>query len=164
LILFVFFFFLFDSFFSLFILLFILLIFLYTNRTFPTLNILIYNIFGSSSGLSGDELYGVEPAGYYIKNLILNTGIIQIFWICFIILFLLKLLSFNIILNNNNNNKQNNNNIEKTDVEMKIDLLSVITQKMKYYETKTSVIWFSVFLWLSVLFSRPHKVSCCDLY
>jgi alpha-1,2-mannosyltransferase len=33
----------------------------------PTLNILVYN---AKEG--GDELYGVEPASYYIKNLLLN--------------------------------------------------------------------------------------------
>jgi hypothetical protein len=42
-------------------------------RTFPTLNILLYNVFGSST--AGDELYGIEPVSYYVKNLFLNTGL-----------------------------------------------------------------------------------------
>ena len=40
-------------------------------RTWPTLNILVYNAIGGS----GDELYGVEPASYYVRNLILNMGV-----------------------------------------------------------------------------------------
>jgi hypothetical protein len=34
------------------------------------LNILLYNAIGGS----GDELYGVEPASYYVKNLLLTMG------------------------------------------------------------------------------------------
>jgi alpha-1,2-mannosyltransferase len=44
----------------------------YGKLTCPTLNILLYNAIGGS----GDELYGVEPAAYYIKNLVLNTTIV----------------------------------------------------------------------------------------
>lgn len=42
----------------------------YGKRTFPPLNILLYNVLGGQ----GDELYGVEPASYYVKNLVLNLG------------------------------------------------------------------------------------------
>jgi alpha-1,2-mannosyltransferase len=35
------------------------------------LNILLYNAIGGS----GDELYGVEPATYYLLNLTLNAGL-----------------------------------------------------------------------------------------
>jgi alpha-1,2-mannosyltransferase len=42
-----------------------------THRTFPTWNILAYNAIGGS----GDELYGVEPASYYVRNLTLNMSI-----------------------------------------------------------------------------------------
>lgn len=42
----------------------------YGKRTFPPLNILLYNTLGGH----GDELYGVEPVSYYIKNLFLNLG------------------------------------------------------------------------------------------
>ena len=49
-------------------------IFLYS--TYPTLNILVYNLLSSSTGGgSGDILYGTEPILYYIKNLLLTTGI-----------------------------------------------------------------------------------------
>jgi len=40
---------------------------------FPTWNILLYNL---TSG--GDELYGVEPISYYLKNLFLNFNFVSI--------------------------------------------------------------------------------------
>ena len=40
-------------------------------RTFPTWNILAYNAIGGN----GDELYGIESASYYIRNLALNMNI-----------------------------------------------------------------------------------------
>ena len=43
-------------------------------RTSPTLNILLYNAIGGS----GDELYGIEPASYYIRNLLLTLGLASI--------------------------------------------------------------------------------------
>jgi len=36
----------------------------------PTLNIFLYN-----AGAGGDELYGVEPLSYYMKNLVLNLNL-----------------------------------------------------------------------------------------
>ena len=46
-------------------------IYYYQKFTSPTLNILLYNAIGGS----GDELYGIETASYYIKNLFLNMGL-----------------------------------------------------------------------------------------
>jgi len=43
----------------------------YGKITSPTLNILLYNAIGGS----GDELYGVEPASYYVRNLFFNMGL-----------------------------------------------------------------------------------------
>ena len=40
------------------------------SRTFPPVNILLYNALGGH----GDELYGTEPMSYYLKNLLLNLG------------------------------------------------------------------------------------------
>ena len=43
----------------------------------PTFNIFIYNVFGSKSNnasKSGDQLYGVEPSRYYVRNLLLTMG------------------------------------------------------------------------------------------
>lgn len=48
-------------------------------RTLPTLNIFLYNAIGSANG---DELYGVEPASYYFKNLFLNTGVAWPLMLC----------------------------------------------------------------------------------
>lgn len=42
----------------------------YRKSTSPTINITLYNAIGS-----GDELYGIEPASYYIRNLLLNMGL-----------------------------------------------------------------------------------------
>ena len=41
------------------------------------MNILVYNLLSSSTGggSGGDILYGTEPMLYYIKNLVLTTGI-----------------------------------------------------------------------------------------
>eukprot|EP00903_Cladosiphon_okamuranus_P015722 g14512.t1 len=46
----------------------------YGRSTSPTFNILKYNVFDAGEG-RGDELYGVEPASYYVKNLFLNTSV-----------------------------------------------------------------------------------------
>jgi alpha-1,2-mannosyltransferase len=43
----------------------------YGAMTLPTLNIFTYN-----AGGNGDELYGVEPTSYYIKNLLLNCNVL----------------------------------------------------------------------------------------
>jgi alpha-1,2-mannosyltransferase len=48
----------------------------YGRATMPNLNIFLYNAVGGSTdeagAKTGDELYGVEPASYYVKNLLLN--------------------------------------------------------------------------------------------
>ncbi len=41
----------------------------YGRSTFPTLNIMLYNIFSSTGG---PELYGTSPSTYYLANLLLN--------------------------------------------------------------------------------------------
>jgi alpha-1,2-mannosyltransferase len=43
----------------------------YGALTLPTVNIFSYN-----AGGNGDELYGVEPASYYVKNLLLNGHVV----------------------------------------------------------------------------------------
>jgi alpha-1,2-mannosyltransferase len=43
----------------------------YNKSTSPPLNILLYNAIGGK----GDELYGTEPASYYLRNLLLTLGL-----------------------------------------------------------------------------------------
>jgi len=59
----------------------------YGRLVSPSLNILVYN-----TQAGGDELYGVEPLSYYIKNLLLNfnyvaiagaIGVLPLFWHAF---------------------------------------------------------------------------------
>jgi len=95
----------------------------YYNRvTSPTLNILLYNAMGS-----GDELYGVEPASYYIKNLFLNTGLA---WPLFIAA--PAVLSLRWALGGPRDNGATS--------------VGAIF-----------VLYLQAFIWLVVLFSRPHK-------
>ena len=44
----------------------------YGRPVLPVWNIIKYNVLGQGGDGSGSELYGVEPASYYIKNLALN--------------------------------------------------------------------------------------------
>ena len=44
----------------------------YGERTCSVLNLLKYNVFPSGAGARGANLYGVEPATFYLKNLALN--------------------------------------------------------------------------------------------
>ena len=93
------------------------------NRTFPTWNILLYNAIGGS----GDELYGIEPMSYYIRNLALNMNISWPLAAAAPILLLREFL------------------YSAGDVNVKTK--------------NTAVMFLPVIIWLSVLFSRPHKVS-----
>ena len=92
-------------------------------RTFPTWNILLYNAIGGS----GDELYGIEPMSYYVRNLALNINISWPLAAAAPILLLRESLYS----------------------------MGNISLKTK----NTAVIFLPVIIWLSVLFTRPHKVS-----
>ena len=48
----------------------------YSDWASPTLNIFMYN-----TKAGGDELYGIEPISYYMKNLILNFNYVAVFGI-----------------------------------------------------------------------------------
>ena len=102
--------------------------FLYFLRTSPTLNILLYNAIGGS----GDELYGIEPIGYYVKNLIINMSLSWILIILSPIFIVTKLII-------SGRHSFLNGNVDS--------ILSFIT------------IVASSFIWIIVLFSRPHKVN-----
>lgn len=91
-------------------------------RTFPTWNILLYNAIGGS----GDELYGIEPMSYYIRNLALNMNISWPLAAAAPILLLREYLY----------------------------TMGSVSEKTK----RTAVLFVPVLIWLTVLFSRPHKV------
>lgn len=110
----------------------------YGRITSPTLNILRYNAIGGS----GDELYGVEPVSYYVRNLFLNMGLS---WV-------LVLLSPAVVL--------------------LLALWRWITGYRRYMMSNSvddvsrkdsfmlkTVLYSQALLWMGVLFSRPHKVS-----
>lgn len=95
-------------------------------RTFPPLNIALYNAFGGT----GDELYGVEPPSYYVMNLILMLNPVS---------FLLAVLGPLLII-----------------VVSLVPSLSPSDLKISY---KLSLFVTPAFIWLGIMFSRPHKVS-----
>ena len=49
----------------------------YKKFVFPAANIFLYNLFGGGGG-DADKLYGVEPASYYINNILLNLNKFQL--------------------------------------------------------------------------------------
>lgn len=97
---------------------------------FPTLNILLYN---TTAG--GDELYGVEPLSYYIKNLLLNWNGLAI-----LASFSIMPLLFSLLFNNNNTKKKN-----------------AMEQQQKKKKKTLIVILVPMYLWILIVFSRPHK-------
>lgn len=95
-------------------------------RTSPTLNILLYNAIGGS----GDELYGVEPASYYIVNLALNMGLA---WPLMVLLPVVLVVSLP---------------FRRLRAAISSEVLGA-----------SAVLVGQAVLWLLVLFSRPHKVT-----
>jgi hypothetical protein len=95
-------------------------------RKSPPINILLYNAIGGS----GDELYGIEPAMYYIKNLALNTGISWPLALITPIILLISLYSYIII-------KAKNSDL--------------------WIDYSLFIVYLSALIWLIMLFMRPHK-------
>lgn len=90
------------------------------------MNILLYNAIGGS----GDELYGIEPASYYIRNLFLNMSLA---WP-------LALMAPVVLL-------------------VRGVLSGEARKAVASQETGMgAVLLTQVAIWLLVLFSRPHKV------
>ncbi len=90
------------------------------------MNILLYNAIGGS----GDELYGIEPASYYIRNLFLNMSLAwPLALMAPVVLLIWGILS-----------KEARRAIASQEAGMGAVLLSQVA------------------IWLLVLFSRPHKV------
>ena len=90
------------------------------------MNILLYNAIGGS----GDELYGIEPASYYIRNLFLNMSQAWPLALMAPVVFLVR------------------------------GILSTEARKaIASQESGMGTVLLSqVAIWLLVLFSRPHKV------
>ena len=97
---------------------------LYGRLTFPPLNILRYNSLGG-----GDELYGTEPLGYYVRNLLLTLGL------CWPLGAAAPLLITRAV----------------THKFMRGDSLTT--------ELRQLVCCAPVVLWMLLLFPRPHKVQ-----
>jgi len=97
----------------------------YAKWTSPTINILMYNAIGGS----GDELYGIEPISYYIKNLFLNLSVA---WPLAAISPAVYLVSFLV--------KKRTAGTTTTDGKIRGVVLHV-----------------QAVIWLAILFSRPHK-------
>ncbi len=91
----------------------------------------MYNVFNGS----GDNLYGIEPVSYYIKNLFLNLGLAWPVALAWPLIAIVNKLS------------------HKQDSTTKIELMDGFSV----------TILFASLLWLAVLFSRPHKVSVVDV-
>jgi len=94
--------------------------------TFPSLNALRYN-----AGGSGDNLYGTEPAGYYVRNLFLTMGLA---WPLGAVAPVLLLREY-------------------------IEPAVQQDRGGKYAAraARSAVLAVSTALWLALLFSRPHK-------
>jgi alpha-1,2-mannosyltransferase len=97
-------------------------------RTSPTLNILLYNAIGGS----GDELYGIEPASYYVKNLLLNMGVA---WPLVLLSPLVYIVSCSL----------------RWSVGANASTVDAVV--------RGAVLHVQALIWLAVLFSRPHKVT-----
>lgn len=103
------------------------------NRTFPPLNILLYNAISGN----GDELYGVEPTSYYIKNLLLTVGLSFPLALFHVLQCFGKSFYFSVF-------RRDGLKVGGLGAEIGVCL--------------------SAGLWVGLLFSRPHKVFYYDIY
>ena len=99
----------------------------YGRYVSPTLNIFVYNTSGG-----GDELYGVEPLSYYVKNLALNWNAVAV----------LGLLSLPLVLLSGGAQ----------------GAFSVSSSSSKS-PSSSGIGWvlLPLYLWLAVVVPRPHK-------
>lgn len=102
-------------------------------RTFPPLNILLYNAISGN----GDELYGIEPASYYVKNLLLTIGLSFPLALLEIGLFTLDVFYHTLASREN------------------LDSSRMLTE---------FGVCMCAVLWAGVLFSRPHKVAKAAIF
>jgi alpha-1,2-mannosyltransferase len=113
----------------------------------PTWNIFVYNtgFFAqldndNAAGMIGrDELYGVEDASYYIKNLILNWNIASILGVFALPFVILRWFVKRNLFTNNSENSKNDDWEKKREIQMHILVL------------------LPMILWMGIVFPRPHK-------
>jgi hypothetical protein len=127
--------------------------------TFPTLNILLYNTLGGS----GDELYGVEPPSYYIRNLFLNLGIAWPLGAAAPILLSRAFLEGDAIykaavMTMTHPPTTPHPQHEKDQDELPRLYFVDPEREEKQPLIDLATIFSSAVLWLAVLFKRPHKV------
>lgn len=118
----------------------VLFYFIFSSFVFslsPTWNILVYNAFTSG----GDELYGVAPASYYVRNLFLTLGLT---WPLAILSPLVAILSWSTAAFSS---------YLKERSEVREEAV------VRFANVKLVTLGMSAFLWIGVLFSRPHKVT-----
>ena len=111
---------------------------MYGKLTSPLFNIVLYN-----AGGDGDNLYGVEPASYYVNNLFLTLGV------AWPLSAAAPLLYFREYLEAFKEKKEEKE--EEEDKDHDDDSIKGNEKLMRM------VIGCSTMLWLLVLFKRPHK-------
>lgn len=116
----------------------------------------MYNVFANS----GDELYGVEPVSYYIKNLLLTT-------VSFFPLFLISLPCLLLHTYMGDNALKIFTSIDATPRQGYKGYKGYNHNQPEGKDRNVCrspfillfVVVLSVVFWLALLFSRPHKVS-----
>ena len=98
----------------------------------------IWNIFVYNATAGGDELYGIEPLSYYVKNLLLNFNFVG----------LLGILSLPILVGR----KLLASSLPRTALFRGVD----------YYPSGTSdglklLMLIPMYIWIAIVFPRPHK-------
>lgn len=109
----------------------------YRKWTIPTWNILLYNAFSTNQS---DELYGVEPTSYYVKNLFLNLGFTWVFVIISPFVSLVDFYSTKFFFK----------------VYERVEGEKGNRQGFQGFFIKLTI-WMQGIIWLVVLFLRPHK-------
>ncbi len=100
----------------------------------PTWNIFVYNTGWGGDGINRDELYGVEDVSYYVKNLILNWNGFAVMGILALPFILIKQIICMVYRKSKSNVKEE---------------LS--------FGRSLAVLLLPAYLWVAVVFSRPHK-------
>jgi hypothetical protein len=100
----------------------------------PVWNTLVYNLgLDPEKRQSGDNLYGVEPISYYIKNLLLTTGLA------------LPLVSLSLILE-----------IIQI-IGWKLQIFTFDKKIHQFLDSHLLTMYIVLILWLGLLCTRPHK-------